>query len=68
MGYAGLKSSYQEKGLLQYIYIDKYLKKLGLLIEYNMRNIFLEKSYKECDRETVPRPFPKKQNCVSLDQ
>ena len=36
------------------------------LIEYNMRNIFLEKSYKESDEETTPRPFPKKQNWVYL--
>ena len=31
-----------------------------------MRNIFLEKSCKECDGETTPRPFPKKQNWVYL--
>ena len=31
--------------------------KFGQLIEYNMRNIFLEKSYTECGKETSPRPF-----------
>ena len=31
--------------------------KLSQLIEYNMKNIFLEKSYTECGRETSPRPF-----------
>ena len=33
--------------------------KFGQLIEYNMRNIFLEKSYTKCDGETVRRPFSK---------
>ena len=27
------------------------------LIEYNMRNIFLEKSFKKCGEETIPRSF-----------
>ena len=27
-----------------------------------MRNIFLEKSYTKCGRETIPRPFSKSQN------
>ena len=31
--------------------------KLGQLIEYNMRNIFLEKSYAKCGGESSPRPF-----------
>ena len=30
------------------------------LIEYNMRNMILEKLYKKCDGETSPRPFPGK--------
>ena len=30
--------------------------KLGQLTEYNMRNIFLEKSCTECGEETIPRP------------
>ena len=34
--------------------------KFGQLIEYNMKNIFLEKSYTKCGRETIPRPFSKK--------
>ena len=34
--------------------------KFGQLIEYNMRNIFVEKSYTKCDRETSPRPLSKK--------
>ena len=29
-------------------------KKLDQLIEYNMRNIFLEKSYSKCDGEAIP--------------
>ena len=28
--------------------------------EYNLRNIFLEKSYTKCGGETIPRPFYKK--------
>ena len=41
----------------------------GQLIEYNMRNIFIEKSYTRCDRETIPRPFTNKSKLiVSLDQ
>ena len=35
--------------------------KFGQLIEYNMRNIFLEKSYTKCGGE-VPGPFLEKQN------
>ena len=31
--------------------------KFGQLIEYNMRNIFLEKLYTKCGGETSPRPF-----------
>ena len=33
--------------------------KFGQLIEYNLRKIFLEKSYKKCGGETSPRPFSK---------
>ena len=29
----------------------------GQLIEYDMRNIFLNKSYTKCGGETIPRPF-----------
>ena len=39
------------------------------LIEYNMGNILLEKSYRECGEETIPRPFSKISKLrVSLDQ
>ena len=34
--------------------------KFGQLLEYNMRNIFAEKSYPKCERETIPRPLSKK--------
>ena len=36
--------------------------KFGQLIEYNMRKAFLEKSYKKCDGDTIPRQIPKKSN------
>ena len=43
--------------------------KFGHLIEYNTTNIFLEKSYAKCVRETIPRPFFEKSKLrVSLDQ
>ena len=43
--------------------------KFGQLIECNMRNIFLEKSYTKCGGETIPRPFSKKSKLsISLDQ
>ena len=43
--------------------------KLGQLIEYNIRNIFLEKSYTKCGGETSPRPFSRKSKLsISLDQ
>ena len=32
----------------------------GQLIEYNMRNIFLEKLYTKCGGETIPRNFSEK--------
>ena len=39
------------------------------LIEYHMRNIFLEKSYTKCGGETIPRLFPKKSKfSISLDR
>ena len=31
--------------------------KYGQLIEYNMRNIFFEKSFTKWDGETIPRSF-----------
>ena len=43
--------------------------KFGRLIEYKIRNIFLEKSYTKCGGETIPRPFSKKSKLsISLDQ
>ena len=34
--------------------------KFGQFIEYNMRNIILEKSYTKCGGKTSPRLFPGK--------
>ena len=43
--------------------------KFSQLKECNMRNIFIEKSYIECDGETNPRPFSEKLKLnISLDQ
>ena len=43
--------------------------KFGQLIEYNMGNIFLEKSYTKCGEEASPRPFSKKSKLsISVDQ
>ena len=43
--------------------------KFGQLIEYNMRNIFLEKSYTKWGEDTIPRPFSEKSKFrISLDQ
>ena len=39
---------------------DNQTMKFGRLIEYKMRNIFVEKSYTKCGGETIPRPFSKK--------
>ena len=39
------------------------------LIDYNVRNIFLEKSCTKCRGEIIPRPFSKKSKLgISLDQ
>ena len=39
------------------------------LFKYNMRNIFLEKSYAKCGGEAIPRPFSENiKLCISLDQ
>ena len=40
--------------------------KFGWLIEYNMRNIFVEKSYAKCAGETIPRSLSKKSNIAYL--
>ena len=43
--------------------------KFGQLIEYNTRNIFLEKLDTKCVGEPISRPFYKKLNLsISLDQ
>ena len=43
--------------------------KLGQLIEFNTRNIFLEKSFTKCDGETSSRIFSEKLKLsISLDQ
>ena len=43
--------------------------KFGQLIECNMRNIFLEKSYTKCRWETSPRSFSEKLKLIiSLHQ
>ena len=36
--------------------------KFGQLIEYNVRKLFLKKSYTKCRRESIPRCFSKIQN------
>ena len=41
---------------------DNQTMEFAQFIEYNMRNIFLEKLYTRCDGETIPRPFSKKLN------
>ena len=40
--------------------------KFGQFIEYNMRSIFLEKSYIKCGRETCSRAFSKKNKIDKL--
>ena len=43
--------------------------KFGQLMEYNLRNIFVEKSYTKYGKETIPRPFSKKLKLsISLDE
>ena len=43
--------------------------KFDQLIEYNLRNIFFEISYKKCARETIPGPLSKKSKLsISPDQ
>ena len=38
---------------------DKQTMKFGQLIEYNIKNIFVEKSYTKYAGETIPRPLSK---------
>ena len=48
---------------------DNQTMKFVRLIEYNMRNIFLEKSYTKCDGETSPQPLSEKLKLsMCLDQ
>ena len=43
--------------------------KIGQLIEYNMRNIFLKKTHEKCGGEASPSPFSKKSKLnISLDR
>ena len=43
--------------------------KSGRLIEYNIRNIYLEKSYTKCGGEHIPKPFSEKSKLgIFLDQ
>ena len=43
--------------------------KFGKLVEYNMRNMFPDKSYTKFGGETVTRPFYKKSKLsIFLDQ
>ena len=43
--------------------------KFGQLIEYNIRNIFLERSFTKCDGKNIRRHFKEYSNLtMSLDQ
>ena len=42
--------------------------KFGQLIEYNMRDILVEKSHTEYAGETIPRPLSKSKLSIPLDQ
>ena len=48
---------------------DNQAMKFGQLIEYNMRNIFFEKSFTKYGGQTIPSSFSKKSKLsVFLDQ
>ena len=48
---------------------DNQAMKFGQLIECNMKNIFVGKSYKKCAGESIPTPLSKKSKLsISLDQ
>ena len=48
---------------------DNQAIEFGQLMEYNMRNIFVEKSYTKSAGETIPRPLSKKSKLsIFLDQ
>ena len=38
--------------------------KFDQLIEYNMRNTFVKKSYSKCGGESCPRPFSEKSKMI----
>ena len=43
--------------------------KFGQLVEYNMKNISVEKPYTKCAGEVIPRPLSKKSKLsISLEQ
>ena len=43
--------------------------KFGQLIEYNMKNVFVENLYTKCSGETSPKLFSNNSNLsISLDQ
>ena len=43
--------------------------KFGQLVEYNLRNILLEKSFIKCGGDVIPRAFSKKSKLsISLDK
>ena len=41
---------------------DNQTMKFGQLIEYHIRNIFIEKSYTKCVKKLFPQPYLKDQN------
>ena len=48
---------------------DNQAMKTGQPLEYNLTNVFLEKSCTKCGGETIPRPFSKKSKLsIFLDQ
>ena len=48
---------------------DNQTMKFVQLIEYNMKHVFLEKSYKNCVGGTIPRPLSKKSKLsINVDQ
>ena len=50
-------------------YLGNQTMKFGHLIEYYIRNIFLEKSYIKWDEKTIRRPFSRELKLsISLDQ
>ena len=47
---------------------DNLIMKFGQFIEYNMRKMFLQKSYTKCGGKTILRPFSEKSKLsISLD-